>query len=235
LQRPDGGWEWPFRDTPPIKSREHYAVTMAAIAAGAAPDLYSATSAAEAGLRGIAKYLAATPPETLHEQAMVAWASALTPRLSSDDAKRETVARILAAQRPDGGWSLASLIENPASSAPASADAAAKFRSEPEHGESFLVYAGREAAYKTSLDSDGYATGLAIFVCRQVGVPANDERLSRGVAWLKTHQRASGRWFTPSQSWHSQNLIANAGTAYAVLALHSCGELAADEHPSPSP
>ena len=33
------------------------------------------------------------------------------------------------------------------------------------------------------------------------------------------------RWFTPSQAWHTHNLIANAGTAYAVLALHACGEI----------
>ena len=57
------------------------------------------------------------------------------------------------------------------------------------------------------------------------GVPANDARIRRGIAWLKSQQRASGRWFTPSQSWHTQNLIANAGTAYAVLALHACGEI----------
>ena len=46
-----------------------------------------------------------------------------------------------------------------------------------------------------------------------------------GVAWLKSHQRESGRWFTPSQGWHTQHRIANAGTAFAVLALHACGEI----------
>ena len=74
------------------------------------------------------------------------------------------------------------------------------------------------------LASDGYATGLVIFVARQAELPASDARLQRGIAWLKTHQRESGRWFTPSQAWHTRHLIANAGTAYAVMALAACDE-----------
>ena len=75
------------------------------------------------------------------------------------------------------------------------------------------------------LASDGYATGFAIYVARQAGVPAEDKRLQRGIAWLKAHQRVSGRWFTPSLGFHRQHLISNAGTAYAVLALAACGEI----------
>ena len=89
----------------------------------------------------------------------------------------------------------------------------------------FLVYVGRDKVYRSSLASDGYATGLVIYVLRQAGVPAGDARLRRGVAWLKANQRESGRWFTPSQGWHTQHRIANAGTAFAVLALHACGEI----------
>ena len=51
LQRADGGWEWPFRDTPPLKLNEHYGVTLAAIGAGMAPDDYANTPAAKAGDR----------------------------------------------------------------------------------------------------------------------------------------------------------------------------------------
>jgi squalene-hopene/tetraprenyl-beta-curcumene cyclase len=98
---------------------------------------------------------------------------------------------------------------------------------EEGYASQFLVYIGRDATYKSSLASDGYATGIAVFVTRQAGLPASDARLQRGLAWLKSHQRASGRWYTPSQAWHTQHLIANAGTAYAVLALFACGELPA--------
>ena len=46
--------------------------------------------------------------------------------------------------------------------------------------------------------SDGYATGLMVYVLRQAGVPATDGAVKKGVAWLKKNQRASGRWFTAS-------------------------------------
>jgi squalene-hopene/tetraprenyl-beta-curcumene cyclase len=61
--------------------------------------------------------------------------------------------------------------------------------------------------------------------------------MQRGVAWLKSHQRKSGRWFTPSQAWHKQHpiAIANAGTAYAVLALQACGEIPAAGAKAASP
>jgi hypothetical protein len=59
-------------------------------------------------------------------------------------------------------------------------------------------------------------------------VPASDPALERGAGWLRSHQRASGRWFTRSLTIDNQHYITHAGTAYAVLALHACG-IAADE------
>jgi squalene-hopene/tetraprenyl-beta-curcumene cyclase len=62
LQRVDGAWQWPFRDTPPLKLDEHYGVTLADIAAGMAPDVYANSPAAKAGLAGVRRYLSATKP-----------------------------------------------------------------------------------------------------------------------------------------------------------------------------
>jgi squalene-hopene/tetraprenyl-beta-curcumene cyclase len=228
-QRDDGGWEWPFRDTPPLKVREHYAATLAAVAAGMAPDGYAETEPARRGLAALRGYLETHPAETLHEEAMLVWASSVVAELASDELRRQSLDRLVAAQRPDGGWSLASLVENSRAPATPTAEAAARLRAQPGYGTEFLVYAGRDAAYKSVLTSDGYATGLAIYVARQAGVSATDKRLRRGITWLKANQRASGRWFTPSQAWHKQNLIANAGTAYVVLALHACGEVASEQ------
>ena len=62
-------------------------------------------------------------------------------------------------------------------------------------------------------------------IARELGVPADDARLRRGVQWIRTHQRESGKWFTRSPVFYANNLISNAGSAYVVLALQACGEL----------
>ncbi|MBC7855055.1 MAG: squalene--hopene cyclase [Pirellulaceae bacterium] len=224
LQREDGGWEWPFRDTPPIKSDEHYGVVFAALAASAAPESYLDSDPARKGLVGIRKYLAAHPPRSLHQKGMLLWAESQIEGFITAEFKAQAVQEITASQRPDGGWSLASLTENP-TDPDRQTEEGRQARATDGHGRDFLVYVGREKVYKSSLASDGYATGFSLFVLRKVGVPADDPGIRRGITWLKEHQRASGRWFTPSQSWHTQHYISNAGTAYAILALHACGEI----------
>ena len=224
LQRDDGSWEWPFRDTPPIKSDEHYGVVFAALAAGAAPENYSGSTPAVKGLAGIRKYLAAHPPYSLHQKAMLLWAETYVEGLISATDVARSIEELTGAQRSDGGWSLASLTENPADP-DRQTEEGGKLRAAEGHGRDFLVYVGREKAYKSSLESDGYATGLTVYILRQTGVPSDDSRIRSGVAWIKEHQRASGRWFTPSQSWSTRHYIANAGTAYCILALQACGEI----------
>ena len=144
--------------------------------------------------------------------------------LLSAEAKTRILADLLDVQRPDGGWSMANLVDNIRDPSLAT-DRVAKAMTEEGYASQFLPYIGRDGTYKSSLASDGYATGFVIFVARQAGLPASDSRLQRGLKWLKSNQRASGRWFTPSQAWHTQHLISNAGTAYAVLALFACGEI----------
>lgn len=221
LQRPDGTWEWPFRDTPPFKSDEHYGVVLAALATGAAPENYAGDKEAQAGLAKIRKYLAAQPVTSPHQQGMLLWAAVFLDDLITPAAKEAALGELLAAQRPDGGWSLASLTTNDRDPL-RQTDEGRAARAEKGHGSEFLVYVGRDKVYKSSLASDGYATGFTLYVLRQAGVPAADPRIQKGAAWLKTNQRASGRWFTPSQSWHTQHYIANAGTAFAVMALDAC-------------
>lgn len=225
LQRSDGSWEWPFRDTPPFKVREHFGVTLAAVAVGMAPDAYNQTPAAQTGLAGIRRYLGNAPPVTLHEQAMLLWASVNIEGLLSDKDRTEAVSRLMNVQRPDGGWSLASLVDNTSDPSLKGQPQVASLQSEAGYGTKFLGYIGRDHVYKSALDSDGYTTGLVLLITRRAGLPATDARLQRGVNWLKTHQRESGRWFTPSQAWHTQHFISNAGTAFAVLGLHACGEI----------
>ena len=112
-QRPDGGWDWPFRDVPPIKDTEHYGATFAALGAGLAPGGYAMTEAARKGLGGVRKYLKGHPPTTLHERAMLLWLAQSVEGVLTENERALTLKDLLAAQRPDGGWSMASLVENP--------------------------------------------------------------------------------------------------------------------------
>ena len=73
--------------------------------------------------------------------------------------------------------------------------------------------------------ADAYGTGLALVVAREMGLSAKDPRLLRGVAWLKSNQRESGKWFTRSPTKDSKNYFTNVGCAFAILGLQSCGEL----------
>ncbi len=227
LQRPNGDWEWPFRDSPPLKLNEHYGVTLAAIAVGMAPGDYARTPVAKAGMQGIRRYLAKNKPAALHQKAMTLWAAAYDDQLLSREDQDDILSKLLAVQRPDGGWSLANLVDNVDDPAVKDSDRTAQMKLEPGYGTEFLAYIGRDGAYKSSLASDGYATGFVIYIARQAGLPATDARLQRGIAWLKSNQRESGRWFTPSQAWHKQHLLSNIGTAFDVLALHACGEVPA--------
>ena len=97
---------------------------------------------------------------------------------------------------PDGGWGLATLGN----------------------------WSRADGTPQDMTSSDGYGTGFAIYVLRCAGVPADDSRIQKGIAWLKTHQRASGRWFTRSLTKDSKHYISHPGTAYAILALAACGE-----------
>ena len=73
---------------------------------------YADSEAARKGLAGIRKFLKAHPPSTLHQKAMVLWAGTYVADLLTAEEKAQTVKALAAAQRPDGGWSLASLVDN---------------------------------------------------------------------------------------------------------------------------
>ncbi len=195
-QREDGGWSWLDCDWPPFEMDDHYGVTLAALAVGVAPDEYAQTPAAVEGMEGIRRYFAANPAETLHQETMRLWASVYTPDLMTDAEREACIDRLWALQHADGGWSLSSLGN----------------------------WEREDGTPQSSDISDGYGTGFVIYVLRQTGVEADDPRIVRGLEWLKGNQRESGRWFTRSLKTDGQHFITHAGTAFAVMALVSCGE-----------
>jgi squalene-hopene/tetraprenyl-beta-curcumene cyclase len=201
LQRADGGWSWLKCGWPPAESDDHYGVTFAAIGAGIAPDNYAITPAAQRGLEGIRRYLKANPAPSLHHEAMILWASLHVDGLMTNERRRSTIDRLLALQRPDGGWATATLFDG------------------------WTEHKRKDQKPQQTAHADGYGTGFIIYLARSAGVDANDLRLRRGINWLRTNQRESGRWFTPSPTKDSKHYITNFGTAFAVLALEANGEL----------
>jgi squalene-hopene/tetraprenyl-beta-curcumene cyclase len=195
LQKPQGGFEWLKCGWPPLEHDDYYGALVAALGAGHAPEGYARAPAAKAGIDRLRAYFAANPPPDLHHETMLLWASTRLEGLMTSRRRNETIAKIRKLQRPDGGWNLPSLGS-----------------SKRRDGSPNDPHA----------PSDGYATGLAVFVLRQAGVPSNDPALRRGAGWLLANQRASGGWFTRSLNDDKDHYIAHAGTAFAVMALRAC-------------
>ncbi len=198
VQGKDGTWE----DTVGGKYgffRRYEQTLFAAVGIAAAPDGYSETESGRQALERIRQFAQANPPKHAYAKGMLLWASALVEGIATAAQRKAAADQLLSLQRSDGGWALRRMLSD-----------------DPNQP------AGRFAA---DLPSDGYGTGFTVFVLRQAGLPADDPRLRRGVAWLKGNQRASGRWFHPTLSNRPNNVLSNTATAWAVLALQACGEI----------
>jgi squalene-hopene/tetraprenyl-beta-curcumene cyclase len=200
IQLKSGEWSWLKCDWPPQEHDDYYGAALAAVAVAFAPEKYAEGESAKAGVAKLQAYLKKTPAPDLHHKATLLWAASKMDGFLTEQEKKDIVKEIKEKQRKDGGWCL------------------------PAFGK----YKRRDTD-KTPNDpnaeSDGYGTGYAVFVLRQAGVTREDEVIKKGVEWLKTNQRESGRWYTRSLNNDKAHYISNAGSAFAVLALEACGEL----------
>ena len=196
VQREDGGFTWIKCEWPPMESDDHYGVTLAAIAVGTAPERYSSTEAAQQGMEKLKAFLKAEPGATLHHRAMVLWAASVNDGILDANEEQAIVDQLLTLQKPDGGWGLATLGDW------------TRADDQPQDLES----------------SDGYGTGFVTYLLIKQGTPADDPRIQKAIAWLKSHQRESGRWFTRSVHKDSMHYITHAGTAFAVMALNEAAK-----------
>lgn len=200
-QRADGGWRWPDCNYAPMELDEHYGATLAAVIVGIAPDDYAGTPAAVEGLENLREFFRNDPPKSLHHRLMIAWCSKRIEGIASDADRATALEELTALQLDDGGWSTAGFLTD---------------------------WKGLELQEDRPLEtkvSDGYGTGFALVIARELGVPTNDPRLKKGVEWIKSNQRESGKWFTRSPVVYADNRLSTAGTAYIILALQACGEL----------
>jgi squalene-hopene/tetraprenyl-beta-curcumene cyclase len=195
LQRPDGSWNWNKHHLPPQELDEYYGGAYAALGVGYAPDDYAKGESAKEGVARLKKYLKENPPPNLHHKTILLWASLKLDGLLTAAEREKTIKELLGLQREDGGWNLPSL------------------------GDWKRL---DQTPNDKNAPSDGYATGLVLYVLRQTGMPATDASIRRGVTWLKANQRESGRWFTRSLNTDKFHYISHAGTGFAMLALKAC-------------
>lgn len=196
LQGKDGAWDWTRCRWQPFEVDDYFGALLVAVGVGHAPDGYALGDPSRTGVEKLRAYFRATPSPSLHHQAWLLWASTKLDGLMTEEKKRTTIDELRALQRRDGGWSMQSL------------------------GKDWVGRKGEKS--DPNAPSDGYGTGLCVYVLRQAGVASSDPTIQRGKAWLATNQRASGRWFTRSMNGVEENYISDTATAFAVLALKAC-------------
>lgn len=205
LQKADGAWDWLKCGWPPMEHDDYYGAVYTAFAVSMAPGDYAQTDKAKAGLEKLKAYLAKNPPPETHHALLLAMASKNLEGLMTEEQRKELLAKLKKDQRADGGWNLASL------------------------GRTWKGNDGRKP--DTLSPSDAYATGLAVMALVACGGESDFEAVKKATDWILKNQRASGRWFTRSLNNDRHHYIANAGSAYAVLALEAAGKLPKQANP----
>jgi squalene-hopene/tetraprenyl-beta-curcumene cyclase len=195
LQKPTGEWNWLKCNWPPLEHDDYFGAVFVAVGVGTAPDDYRNTPTAKEGLSRVTSFLKTNPAPDLHHRIWLLWASQRVDGLLDKKIQESIITEILQKQRDDGGWTLASL------------------GNWMRHDKS---------ANDANGPSDGYATGLVVYVLRQAGVKSSDAPIRRGVEWLKSHQTESGRWFTRSLNRDGSHYMTHAGSAFAVMAIRAC-------------
>lgn len=215
LQAKDGSWGnadcWP-----PFESSNFQGATVAARALSSAPGWLDGLNdeTLQAGVGRLKTYLKKTKPAHDYGRLILLWTVARYPDLISAEKKQALIEMVMQHQLPDGGWSIRTFA---APEAWGRGNRAEKLREEPEFDKTAKVW--------KNLASDGHQTGLSIIVLRESGVPADDPRIQKGIQWLLTHQRASGRWWTRSLNTDRWHFITYSGTFYPLQALKKCNVL----------
>jgi len=208
LQKPSGTWGsadcWP-----PLESSSFQVATVAAMALSAVPEWTTLLTETELKdrIRLLKQYLQTQPAPHDYGRVLKLWTSQRWPEILQPDQAHDITELLVSRQHVDGGWSLRDFAE-------------------PEQwgGGNRAEKLRAEADFEAPA-SDGHMTGLALMVLQRESLPANSkESVERGLQWLRTNQRVSGRWWTRSLNTDGPHFITYSATAYALAALHMSQE-----------
>ncbi len=159
-------------------------------------------------------YLREYQPRNDYEQSLKLKLASVMPELLTKTEIDESVAMLRRHQQSDGGWSTRRMSDSSKWSVRKPSRIIELLKSEPD---------------ADAPASDPYMTALAIVLMRESNIPADDNQIQRGIAWLKANQRQSGRWWMKSLSFkgdNRKNYTTYISTAQALRALALCGEIA---------
>jgi len=198
-----GAWLWlRFANEPwEADDSDFYGATLAAVAAGTAPENYRARPEIQTKINMLRAYLnRKCAAQTTVNRVALLWASAKLPALLEPEQQQAIIKEVRNKQQADGGWTLSSLV-----------GAWKRADGTPQEAR-----------------SDGYATGFITFALQQAGIPRGDAQLQQALAWLAANQNKSeGFWqsysLNKNEAHHlspgTARFMNDAATAYAVLAL----------------
>ena len=207
-----GAWPWLDFGNEPFEANDsqYYGASLAAVAVGTAPENYRATPEIQNNLKLLGDYIRREcARQPLIHQVVSLWASTKWPGLLAPAQQKSIIDNVLGEQQSDGGWGLSSV----------------GWTWRGSNLRSFVNLWIRSNDIPLAGKSDGYATGLIVFVLGQLGVPSEDAYL-RGRSWLVRNQnQTEGLW--PGYSMVNRRdpssgtgrFMNDAATAYAVLAL----------------
>jgi squalene-hopene/tetraprenyl-beta-curcumene cyclase len=176
-----------------------------------------------ARVKRIKKFLREHRPLNDYELALKLQLANLQSDLVFREERESAVAMLWRKQQPDGGWStrrMSDLLKWRLEEHPPTQRQPWKEAMDPA-----VVALIKSLPDAANPGSDPYMTAFAIVLLREAGVPASDQRVRRGVAWLKENQRVSGRWWMHSLYRGNYNYITYIATAQALRALALCDEL----------
>jgi squalene-hopene/tetraprenyl-beta-curcumene cyclase len=198
-----GAWSWlRFANEPwEADDSDFYGATLAAVAAGRAPENYRARLEIQNHIEMLREYLnRERAAQTTINRVALLWASVKLPGLLAPEQQQAIISEVRSKQQADGGWNLSSLV-----------GAWKRADGTPQEAQ-----------------SDGYATGFITFVLQQAGIARDDAHLQQGLAWLAANQsKTEGFWLSYSLNKNEAHHLSpgtarfmnDAATAYAVLAL----------------